>query len=282
MVAVTEWYPSLPSIYRSTSWSLSSYVSGDASGWDCLGGIMDLSAYSTTEQIDAKLNLKADKTTVEGIDTRLGTAETKIGTLENTTGEHTTKLGTLDTDVTNLKNTVGDDEKGLVKAVADNTAALTVLNADASTTGSVKQIVAATATDINAAIENITKDGGTIDTKVEAAVTAHNEAADAHADLFAAKQNKAIQAAVTFDVADFVENTDATVPAKYMATKTVTGLDTAKDYAPNVSPDLNSCAVVAAAQFYPSASVSAGALTLYCVNAPTAAIVANGTFTEIQ
>ena len=258
------------------------YVSGETAGWDCLGGIMDLSAYSTTEQIDAKLNTKADKTTVEGIDTRLGTAETKIGNLETTTGEHTTKLGTLDTDVTNLKNTVGDDSKGLVKAVAENTAAITVLNGEASTQGSVKQIVAASASEINTAIENITKDGGTIDTKVEAAVTAHNAAADAHADLFAAKQNKAIQAAITFEAADFVENTDSSIPALYMATKAVAGLDAAKDYAPNVSPTLNSCAVVAAAQFYPSASVNAGALTLYCVNAPTAAIVVNGTFTEIQ
>ena len=254
----------------------------NGTGWDASSGTTDLSAYSTTAQTQEKLDLKADKTTVEGINNRVGEAETKIVKLETTSSEHTTKLGTLDTDVTNLKTTVGDETKGLVKGVADNAAAIATLNGDVNTEGSVKKLIAASATDINNTIDAITKDGGTIDTKVSTAVSTHNTATDAHADLFAAKQNKIIQAQVTFEASDFVENTDETIPAQYMATKAVTGLDTAKSYAPNVAPTLTSCATVVAAQFYPSASVNAGALTLYCVNAPTAAIVVNGTFTEIQ
>ena len=256
------------------------YVDGEVTGWDCLGGIMDLSAYSTTEQVQGKLDLKADKSTVEGIDDRLGTAETKVSNLETTVGEHGTKLTGLDTDVTNLKNTVGDDTKGLVKNVADNTADIQTLNGDENTEGSVKKLVAASAKTINDSITEITKAGGTIETKVNTAVTAHNTATNAHANLFAAKQNKAVYANMTFEASDFVENTDGVAP--YKATKTVTGLDTTKNYSPNITPDVASCSIISAAGFYPTAVVDAGTLTLYCRTAPTAAIVVSGTFTEIQ
>lgn len=250
-------------------------------GWDILGGTMDLSGYATNDALTTGLAAKAEKTVVDGINDRLGTAETEIDTLQETVGDHADTLTDHETRIGDLETTVGDASKGLVKAVADNTTVITKLDADADTTGSVRQLIAASASDINAAINDITKDGGTIDTKVEAAVTAHNEATDAHADLFAAKQNKAIQATITFDVSDFVENDENNGPA-YKATKTVDGLDTAKAYASSIAPTIESCAAVVAAQFYPMTSVSDGALTVYCVNTPTAAIVVSGTFTEIQ
>ena len=261
------------------------YVDGEGAGWDCLGGTMDLSAYALAKDVNDAIALKADKTTVNGINDRVGTLESKVGDetqgLVKTVADHGTRLDEAEKDIAALEGTVGDASKGLVKSVAENTAAIEKLNGDASTDGSVKQLVAASAQQLNTAIENITKDGGTIDTKVSDAVTAHNTAADAHSDLFAAKQNKAIQATITFEIADFVEN-DADNGPVYKATKAVAGLDSSKNYSPAISPAIESCAAVVAALFYPMAEVSNGALTLYCTNTPTAAIVVNGTFTEIQ
>jgi len=254
---------------------------GKTSGWDVLGGTMDLSAYATTAKVNDELNKKADKTTVEGISGKVDALESTVGDDNNglvkTVADHTTRLDADEKDIAALKTTVGDKDSGLVQKAAANTAAIETLNGEATKEGSVKNLIAASASDINATIEGITKDGGTIDTKVSTAINTHNTAEDAHSDLFAAKQNKAIQASITFEVADFVESDNG-----YKASKAVTGLDVAKDYAPAVSPTLASCATVAAAQFYPTAEVNAGQLTLYCVNAPTAAIVVNGTFTEIQ
>ena len=256
----------------------------NGTGWDASSGTTDLSAYSTTEQMNAKLAEKAEKTLVDTINEDVAKLKTAVGDenggLAKTVAEHTTKIGTMEGNIATLQDTVGDDTKGLVKGVADNKAAIETLNGDENTEGSVKKIVAASAATLNEAITNITKDGGTIDTKVEDAVTAHNTATDAHADLFAAKQNKVIHTTVTFEVADFVENSDN--EAAYKATKTISGLDTAKSYAPNITPDVASCKVITAAGFYPTAVVDAGTLTLYCRTAPTAAIVVSGTFTEIQ
>ena len=276
------------------------YVAGETSGWDVLSGTMDMSAYSTTVQIDEKLKDKADKDVVDGLLDNVGGLMSTVGHSANaetgaeatglvkTVGEHTGKISALETNVDNLMDTVGHaanaetgaEASGLVKAVAENTAAIGVLNGDENTNGSVRKLIAASATTINNAITDITKDGGTIDTKAAAAVATHNTAADAHADLFAAKQNKAVHATMTFEVADFVENTDGDTP--YKATKAVTGLAADKNYAPNIAPDVASCNIVTAAGFYPTAVVENGTLTLYCRTAPTAAIVVSGTFTEIQ
>ena len=257
----------------------------NGTGWDVSSGTIDLSGYYTKTQTDELLNTKAAKTTVDGINDRTGALETKVGDdtqgLVKDVADLKSDVSDAKSDIADINTAIGADEtSGLRKKIADNTAAIETLNGDDTVTGSVKQLVAASATELNNAITNITKDGGTIDTKVSDAVTAHNNATDAHADLFAAKQNKAIQTTITFDVADFVETEDG--PAAYKATKAVAGLDTTKDYAPAISPTMASCAAVVAAQFYPTAEVTAGELTLYCVNAPTAAIVVNGTFTEIQ
>lgn len=67
----------------------------------------DLAAEKKTLQ-DA-INLKADKTTVEGIDTRVGTLETTVGS--SSSG--------LVKDVNALKDTVGSSTSGLVKDVTD-------------------------------------------------------------------------------------------------------------------------------------------------------------------
>ena len=261
------------------------YIDGEGAGWDCLGGTMDLSAYALKSETNAALDLKADKTTVNGINDRVGELESTVGDetqgLVKTVADHGTRLDTAEGKIADLETAVGDENSGLVKKAEDNRAAIEKLNGEASVEGSVKQIVAASASEINTAIDNITKEGGTIDTKVSAAVSAHNTAEDAHADLFAAKQNKAIQTAVVFEVADFVENDAGNGPA-YKATKAVAGLDATKSYSPAISPAIESCAAVVAAVFYPMAEVADGALTLYCTNIPTAAIVVNGTFTEIQ
>ncbi len=259
------------------------YVTTPTAGWDVLGGTMDLSAYATTEFVNTELAKKAEKTVVDGINDRLGTVETTVGNetagLVKDVADNKSAISTLNTDVSNLKTTVGNETAGLVKDVADNKSAISTLNGDEKTTGSVKQIVAASASELNTAITNITKDGGTIDTKVNAAVTAHNTDETAHSDLFAAKQNKAINASITYAVADFVE--DGTI-APYKAEKTVTGLTAAKNYSPSISPSPTSNNVIAAALFYPFAEVNGGKLVLYCKNIPSEAITVNGTFTEIQ
>lgn len=255
-------------------------------GWDVSSGTIDLSGYYTKAEADELLGAKANKAAFDDLTDKVGGIETVVGAtaedgLQKKVATNTSDITDLKKDVADLEDVVGADETaGLQKKVADNKAAIETLNGEASVTGSVKQIVAASATEINTAIENITKDGGAIDTKVEAAVDVHNKATDAHADLFDAKQNKAIQATITFEVSDFVESD--TEPAAYKATKAVVGLDTSKNYASTVSPTLDSCAAVVAAQFYPTVEVNDGELTLYCVNAPTATIVVNGTFTEIQ
>lgn len=256
----------------------------NGTGWDCSSGTMDLSGYKTAEQVDEALKLKAEKTTVDNINERLSKAETTIGDatsgLVKAVAANTTRGEDHETRIGSLETAVGNAESGLTKAVADNTAAIKTLNGDENTEGSVKKLIAASAADLNTAITEITKENGTIDTKVKAAVDAHNTAEDAHADLFAAKQNKVIAATVTFDIADFVEN--EANDAEFKATKTITGLDAAKNYAPSITPDITSCKAVSAAVFYPTAEVSNGALTLYCKHAPTAAIVVSGTFTEVQ
>lgn len=261
-------------------------VTGDAAPytveWDVLSGTVDLSAYYNKTEIDGKLDAKADKAAfdtvsdkVDALDTTVNDAETG---LVKKVGDNTTAISQLNTKVSGLENVVGADaSSGLQKAVADNTAAITKLNGNESTEGSVRQLIAASANQLNEAITQITEeDTGTIDTRIDA----HNTSPDAHTDLFAAKQNKAIKATIAIQTTDWTENEgDYGV---YKCAVTVAELAAGKNYSASGGPDLASCAVVAAAQFYPVIEMNANVLTLYCVNKPTAVITINATFLEIQ
>ena len=157
-------------------------------------------------------------------------------------------------------------------------ATVTKLDGADTVTGSVRQLIKAAKTDLEGEITNITKSGGTIDTKIGS----HNTSGSAHSSLFAAKQNKAINAAASFATSDFVANTDNNVPSAYMASKTISSISSSKDYYVNLAPAPGSVATILAAKFYPVGKVNAGVLTVYCDLVPSASVTINGLFTEIQ
>ena len=251
--------------------------------WDVLSGTVDLGNYYNKSDIDGKLVLKADQSEVTVISGKVDTLETTVSDpqtgLVKKVSDNTSAISTNSSDIANLKSVVGNsDETGLRKKVADNTAAITILNGEAGTPGSVKQIVAASVKDLNTAITNITEEGtGTIDTRINT----HNTSPDAHTGLFAAKQNKIIHKQVTIATTAFTANDGDNGPM-YKGTVTVEGLEASKNYVAQVSPKIESCKVVQAAQFYPVTEMNNNALTVYCVNIPTDDIVLNCTFTEIQ
>ena len=145
--------------------------------------------------------------------------------------------------------------------------------------GSVKNLIAASAATLQSAIDDITDAGtGTIDTRI----ATHNTSGSAHATQFAAKQNKAIEATTTFAVSDFVANTDSTVPAAYMATKTIASLTAANDYVASLSVDPTAVAAALSAKFLPFNKINAGVLTIYANAIPSAQVVVNGTYIQIQ
>ena len=253
--------------------------------WDVLSGVVDLSAYAKTADVNTAIS-----NAVNPVSERVTSLSERVDTLDTTVldpetglvtkvGANTTAIELINQNITNLTNVVGADaESGLRKAVADNTTAIGTLNADETTEGSVRNIVAASAKTINDALTEVTKDGGTIDTKIDA----HNTAENAHADLFAEKQNKVIHATITVPAASFAENTDAEVGATYMVSVPVDGLDAGKNYTPHISPAPASYYVVAATKFLALSAVDAGNLILYSETVPSSDIVINGTFIEIH
>jgi len=251
--------------------------------WDVLSGTVDLSNYYNKSDIDGKLLLKADQSKVTEISGKVDVLETTVSDPETglvkKVADNTAAIGTNTSDIANLKTAVGNsDSEGLRKKVADNTAAITTLNGEKGTPGSVKQIVAASVSELNTAISQITEEStGTIDTRI----AAHNTAADAHQNLFNVKQNKIIHKEVTIATTAFTVNDGDNGPM-YKGTVTVEGLGASKNYVAQVSPKIESCKVVQAAQFYPVTEMNNNALTVYCVNIPTQDIILNCTFTEIQ
>ena len=110
-----------------------------------LSGTPDLSGYATTQAMNTALADKADDADLTALETRVETAEGKIGTGNmsvggnqqstivaainaldaKTTGIATQgNLETLESSVTALSNTVGSASGGLVKDVADNASAI--------------------------------------------------------------------------------------------------------------------------------------------------------------
>lgn len=220
------------------AYNVSTSGSTTTCSWDVLGGTVDLSAYLT-----------------------IAAAAETYTTL--------TDFNSLNTEV------MGSDGTGTTSGIK---ATVTKLDGADTVTGSVRQLIKAAKTDLEGEITNITKSGGTIDTKIGS----HNTSGSAHSSLFAAKQNKAINAAASFATSDFVANTDNNVPSAYMASKTISSISSSKDYYVNLAPAPGSVATILAAKFYPVGKVNAGVLTVYCDLVPSASVTINGLFTEIQ
>lgn len=206
--------------------------------WDVLGGTVDLSAYLTIADAAAT-------------------------------------YATID-DFDDLNEEVmGADGTGTTTGIK---ATVTKLDGNDSTTGSVKNLIKAAKDDLEDQIEDITKTGGTIDSKI----TSHNTSASAHSTEFAAKQNKVLNIAVVLATTDFTANNDGTIPAAFVGSKTVSGLSSSKDYVASISVAPASVATVIASKFLPLNKLNAGVLYVYCDVKPTASITLNGTYTQIQ
>ena len=226
----------------------------DAAKWDVLSGTVDLSAYYNKTEVDTKIS----------------DAKTELqGSIDGVSGR-----------VDTLETTVGSADSGLVKAVNDNTTAIETLNGAENVEGSVKKAVKDASDAINNSINDITKDGGLIDTKIGT----HNTDANAHADLFAAKQNKVFQKSLTVESASF-SAAGVSDPGNYVGSFTITGVDSAKSYKVDVVPIIDSTAThkaILAAGFLPMTSYESGVLKLFALNAPTTNFNVSLTFTEIQ
>ena len=253
--------------------------------WDVLSGTVDLSAYYTSSQVDKKLATKADASTVSTISGKVDQLDTAVNDLETglikKVGDNTTAISGNSSKIANLESIVGKSTKeGLQKKVADNTKAIETLNGEEGTPGSVKQIVAASNAEIKKSITDITDVGtGIIDTRIKT----HNDASDAHSTQFATKQNKAINKQITIEPDSFVTNENEEADgAPLKCAITVEGLTTGKSYSCNATPVMASCAIVQAAQFYPTVEMTDNVLSLFCVNKPSAAITISATFLEIH
>ena len=257
-----------------------------AAEWDVLAGTVDLSAYYNKTETDSKIKDAKDalQGSIDGVSNRVDALETTVGDAESGLVKDVATLKTssssADQKIAALENTVGDSTKGLVKDVADNASAIATLNGDENTAGSVKKAVKDASDALNTAISNITKDGGTIDTKIDE----HNTAADAHADLFAAKQNKVFQQSLTVTSASF-SAAGASDPGNYVGSFSISGVNAAKAYKVDVVPVIDSTAThkaILAAGFLPMTSYEAGVLKLFSLSAPTTNFNVSLTFTEIQ
>ena len=258
----------------------------EAAQWDVLSGTVDLSAYDTRAQVEAKIKTAQDtlQGNIDAATGRLDTLETTVGNADSGLVKKVNDVVTAEAadakKIAALETTVGDATKGLVKSVTDNTAVITKLNGDANVEGSVKNLIAASATDLSTKVDNITKDGGTIDTKV----AAHNTATDAHSDLFAAKQNKVFQKTLTVAKNSFAAAA-ADEPGEFVGSFTIAGVDVAKAYKVDVVPVIDTTAThkaILAAGFLPMTSFEAGVLKLYALKTPTADFEVSLTFTQIQ
>lgn len=258
----------------------------EAAKWDVLAGTMDLSAYYNKTEVDTKISdAKTElQGSIDGVSGRVDTLETTIGNAESglTKDVATLKsdMATAKSDISTLKTTVGNADSGLVKAVNDNTTAIETLNGAENVEGSVKKAIKDASDAINNSINDITKDGGLIDTKIGT----HNTDANAHADLFAAKQNKVFQKSLTVESASF-SAAGVSDPGNFVGSFTISGVDSTKSYKVDVVPIIDSTAThkaILAAGFLPMTSYEGGVLKLFALNAPTTNFNVSLTFTEIQ
>lgn len=131
----------------------------DGTNWTELGFTTDLKAYSTTEEMNAAIatakgeaNTYADGLVDDksAIGKRVTAAESKITTAEGDIDALETKLTGIDTTVTAY---VEGKEATINAAIQKNTDAITKLNDDAETEGSVDYKIATAKTTLNAAID---------------------------------------------------------------------------------------------------------------------------------
>ena len=261
-------------------------IETEAAKWDVLSGTVDLSAYYNKTEVDTKISdAKTElQGSIDGVSGRVDTLETTVGNAESGLVKDVTTLksdmATAKSDISTLKTTVGNADSGLVKAVNANTTAIETLNGAENVEGSVKKAVKDASDAINNSITDITKDGGLIDTKIGT----HNTDTSAHADLFAAKQNKVFQKSLTVESASF-SAAGVSDPGNYVGSFTITGVDSAKSYKVDVVPIIDSTAThkaILAAGFLPMTSYESGVLKLFALNAPTTNFNVSLTFTEIQ
>ena len=261
-------------------------IETEAAKWDVLSGTVDLSAYYNKTEVDTKISdAKTElQGSINGVSGRVDTLETTVGNAESGLVKDVTTLksdmATAKSDISTLKTTVGGADSGLVKAVNDNTTAIETLNGAENVEGSVKKAVKDASDAINNSITDITKNGGLIDTKIGT----HNTDTSAHADLFAAKQNKVFQKSLTVESASF-SAAGVSDPGNYVGSFTITGVDSAKSYKVDVVPIIDSTAThkaILAAGFLPMTSYESGVLKLFALNAPTTNFNVSLTFTEIQ
>lgn len=222
-----------------------------------------------------------EKDTLQG---NIDAATTRIDTLESTVGNADSGLVKKVNDVVTaeaadakkiaiLETTVGDEHSGIIAII--NSGIETV-----NDHGTTLRIHGVSINSLSDEYNNITKDGGTIDTKV----AAHNTATNAHSDLFAAKQNKVFQKTLTVAKASFTAAA-ADEPGEFVGSFTIAGVDVAKAYKVDVVPVIDTTAThkaILAAGFLPMTSFEAGVLKLYALKTPTADFEVSLTFTEIQ
>lgn len=255
----------------------------EAAQWDVLSGTVDLSAYDNRTQVETKI--KAAKDEVQGnVDTlsgRVDTLETTVGNADSGLVKDVATLKTTSTDygtrISDLETTVGDDASGLVKGVADNKAAAAAnadaiekLNGGEADEGSVAKAVKDASDALDAKITEITEDGGTIDTKVEASAET--------------KQNKVFQQSLTV-TADAFANASESEPGDVVGSFAIAGVDVSKNYKVDAVPVVSSTVIhkaILAAGFLPMTSFENGVLKLYALQAPTTEFTVSLTFTEIQ
>ena len=261
-------------------------IETEAAKWDVLSGTVDLSAYYNKTEVDTKISdAKTElQGSIDGVSGRVDTLETTVGNAESGLVKDVTTLksdmATAKSDISTLKTTVGNADSGLVKAVNANTTAIETLNGAENVEGSVKKAVKDASDAINNSITDITKDGGLIDTKIDT----HNTDTSAHADLFAAKQNKVFQKSLTVESASF-SAAGVSDPGNFVGSFTITGVDSTKSYKVDVVPIIDSTAThkaILAAGFLPMTSYEGGVLKLFALNAPTTNFNVSLTFTEIQ
>lgn len=267
-------------------------VAWNGTGWDVLSGTTDLSAYDTRTQVEEKIS--AAKTELQGnIDAatgRIDTLESVVGNAEGGLVKDVADLKTSEaaqnTKIADLETTVGkaatetEAATGLVKKVADNTDAIAVLNGDENTEGSVKKQV----NDLAQLVENALNELESEDGEIASMIEDHNQSTTAHTALFAAKQNKIFQQALTVTIDAFSAATESD-PGEFVGSFTLSGIDSTKAYKIDVVPVINDTAThkaIVAANFLPMVSYEAGVLKMYAMAAPTVNFNVTLTFTEVQ
>jgi len=88
-------------------------------------------------------------------------------------------------------------------------------------------------------------------------------------------------ASVTLTTSDFATNSDSSIPANYVGSKSVSGLRSGIDYCAQLATAPGSEDVVRVAKFKPYTNMNAGVLYVYCDKIPTGSVTFVGTFEQV-